>query len=126
MRWKEKHNLFHVHLNRPTFLTRATRTHPTHPVSTSEHKSLHYSQDTLNPIWKCGDNIETTIHYLLHCLNYLDERRTFTDNFQSTGENILDKKDSQISELLLFGAPSNNDAIKYIYFECYHPIHIGY
>ena len=32
------------------------------------------------------------------------------DNLQSIWENIHDKKDSQISELLLFDVPSNNDA----------------
>ena len=57
-----------------------------------------------------GDDIETTIHYLLHCPNYLDERRTLLDDLQSIGENIHDKNDSQISELLLFGVSSNNDA----------------
>ena len=75
-----------------------------------EHKFRHNFQDTLNPICSCGDDIETTIHYLLHCPDYLDERRTLLDNLQSTGENIHDKNDSQISELLLFGASSNNDA----------------
>ena len=55
----------------------------------------------------CEDAIETTIHYLLHCL---DERRTLLDNLQSIGENIHGKNDSQISGLLLFGASSNNDA----------------
>ena len=39
-----------------------------------EHKFRHNFQDTLNPICSCGDDIETTIHYLLHCPNYLDER----------------------------------------------------
>ena len=70
----------------------------------------HNFQDTLNPICSCGDDIKTTIHYLLHCPNYLDERRKLLDNLQSTGENIHDKNDSQISELLLFGVSSNNDA----------------
>ena len=32
------------------------------------------------------------------------------DNRQNTGENIHDKNDSQISELLLFGVSSNNHA----------------
>ena len=75
-----------------------------------EHKFLHNFQDTLNPICSCGDDIETTVHYLLHCPNYLDERRTLLDNLRSIGENIQDKNDSQISELLLFGVSSNNDA----------------
>ena len=60
-----------------------------------EHKFRHNFQDTLNPICSCGDDIETTIHYLLHCPNYLDERRTLLDNLQSIGENIHDKNDSK-------------------------------
>ena len=75
-----------------------------------EHKFWHNFQDTLNPTCSCGDDIETTIHYLLHCPNYLDERRPLLDNLQSIGENIHDKNYSQISELLLFGVSSNNDA----------------
>ena len=75
-----------------------------------EHKFRHNFQDTLNPICSCGDDIETAIHYLLHCPNYLNDRRSLLDNLQSIGENIHDKNDSQISELLLFGVSSNNDA----------------
>ena len=74
-----------------------------------EHK-FRYNFVNFNPICSCGDDIETTIHYLLHCPNYLDERKTLLDNPQSIGENIHDKNDSQISELLLFGVSSNNDA----------------
>ena len=47
-----------------------------------EHKFRHNFQDTLNPICSYGDDIETAIHYLLHCPNYLDERRTLLDNLQ--------------------------------------------
>ena len=75
-----------------------------------ERKFRHNFQDTLNPICSCGDDIETTIHYLLHCPNYLDERRTLLDNLQSIGENIHEKNDAQISELLLFDVSSNSDA----------------
>ena len=74
-----------------------------------EHKFRHNFQDAFNPICSCGDDIETTIHYLLHSPNYLDERRTLLDNLQSIGENIHDENHSQISELLLFVFSSNND-----------------
>ena len=74
-----------------------------------ERKFRHIFQDTLNPICSCGDDIETTVHYLLHCPNYLDKRRTLLKNLQNIGENISDKNDFQISELLLFGVSSNND-----------------
>ena len=75
-----------------------------------KHKFRHNFQGTLNPIWSCGDDIETTIHYLLHFSNYSDEGRTLLEGLQSIGEKIHDKSDSQITELLLFGVSSNNDA----------------
>ena len=55
------------------------------------------------------DDIETTFHDLLHCPDYLDERRALLVNLQNTGENIHDKNDFPVSELLLFGVSSNND-----------------
>ena len=106
MRWNKKHNLFLCSFKQTNFFDKGGAIAP----KASDHKFLHYFQNTLNPIWSCGDDIKTTIHYLLHCPNYLDERRTFMDNLQSIWENIHDKKDSQISELLLFDVPSNNDA----------------
>ena len=68
----------------------------------------------------CGDYKEAAIHYLLHCPNYLDERKTLLDNLQSIGEKIHHKNDSQIRELLLCGVSSSNDASnKYIFFLFY-------
>ena len=60
-----------------------------------EHKFRHNFQDTL----KLWDDIKTTIHYLLHCPNYFDEKKTILNSLQNYGENIHDKHDS-----------SNNDA----------------
>ena len=65
----------------------------------------------LSPVCSCGDDIKTTFYYLLHCPNYLDERRMLLDNLQSIRENVHNKNDSQISELLLFGVSANNDAL---------------
>ena len=63
-----------------------------------EHKFRHNFQDNFSPIPSCEDDTETNNHYLLHCPNYLDEKRTLLDNLQSIGENIHDKNDFQISE----------------------------
>ena len=71
-----------------------------------EHKLSNNFQDTLNSICSCGDDIKTTIY----CPNYLDQSRTLFDNVENIGENIHDKNDFHISEMLLFGAFSNNDA----------------
>ena len=40
-----------------------------------EHKFIHSFQDALNPICNCGEDTETTSHYLLHCPEYLHETR---------------------------------------------------
>ena len=53
--------------------------------------------------------METTIHYLLHCLNFSNERLTLFSKLQSTDGNILSKDDFRISKALLFGDDSFND-----------------
>ena len=75
-----------------------------------EYKFRHNFQDTLNSICSCGQNIETTTHYLLHCSNYLNERMTLLTNLQNVEENILDKNYYRLPKIFLFGDSSFNDA----------------
>ena len=75
-----------------------------------EHKFRHNFQDTSNPFYSCGENIETINQYLLHCPNSLNVRMTLLNNFQNVEENILDRNYSRLSEILLFGDCSFNDA----------------
>ena len=42
-----------------------------------EHKFKHSFQDSLSPIRSCGNDIETTAHFLLHYPNFSYERSTF-------------------------------------------------
>ena len=35
-----------------------------------DHKFRHYFQDNLNPLCDCGNDTETTTHFLLHCLSF--------------------------------------------------------
>ena len=53
----------------------------------SEHKFRHNFQDTLNPIFSYGENIETTTHYLLRCCNHLNGRMTLLNDLQNFEEN---------------------------------------
>ena len=69
---------------------------PNYPVSTLKlirrlrlglshprfHKFKHSFQDTLNPICNCG-TVETTIHYLLLCPDFSNERLTLFNKLQS-------------------------------------------
>ena len=40
------------------------------------HKFKHGFEDTLNPLCSCGNNVESTEHFLLHCTQFGNERRT--------------------------------------------------
>ena len=68
-----------------------------------EHKFKHSFQDTLNPICNCGENIETTSCYLLHCPDYLEERKTLLNTISCIVPNIFDFNNDQLTENLLYG-----------------------
>ena len=68
-----------------------------------EHKFKHSFQDTLNPICNCGEDIETTSHYLLHCPDYLHERKTLLSTVICIVPNIFDFNNDQLTEILLYG-----------------------
>ena len=73
------------------------------------HKYSHSFLDYLNPICCCGKDIETTVHYLLHCPIFSNERSIFFNNIRSIDENVSSESDSRVSETLLFGISSFND-----------------
>ena len=98
--WPSSKSIFNCHSPKGIKLITRLRLGLSHLC---EHKFQLNFQDILHLICRSGDDIETTIHYLLHCPNFLDEMRTLLDNLRSIGENIHDKNYSQMSELLLFG-----------------------
>ena len=69
----------------------------------ADHKFRHNFQDCLNPICSCGQEIETTSHFLLHCLNYRCARKTFFEKINLIDSNILQQSDSSLTKDLLFG-----------------------
>ena len=80
-----------------------------------EHKFNHNFQDTVNPFCSCGQEIETTSHFLLHCPLYSDSRTTFLNNIKSIKSDVLEKSDIISTNLLLYGDMSlsteNNTSI---------------
>ena len=69
----------------------------------SEDKFKNSFQDTLNPICNCGEDNKTTSHYLLHCPDYLRERKTLLNKVSSIVPNIFDFNNDQLTEILLYG-----------------------
>ena len=69
-----------------------------------EHKFKHSFQDTINPLCKCGQDIESSTHCFLHCLFFINEKHTLLSTIRS-----LDRKlstDYDLTQTLLFGITS--------------------
>ena len=74
-----------------------------------EHKFKHGFLDSLNSICSCGQNIETSTHFLLHCPNYSSERLTFLNIISNIHRSSLNKNDLKVTKSLLYGDSSLGD-----------------
>ena len=68
-----------------------------------DHKFRHNFQDCVSPMCYCGQDIETTTHFLLHCPNHHCARKTLFDKINQVSGTILRQSDSTITKILLFG-----------------------
>ena len=98
-----QNSVFNCHNPRRVKLLTRLRSH------LREHKFKHGFQDSLNPICSCGNDIETSAHFLLHCPHYSNERSTFLNTIRNINRHIFDKNDLQITETLLYGNSSLDD-----------------
>ena len=74
-----------------------------------EHKCRHNFQDSLDTFCNCGQHIETTIHFFLHCSNYSNQRKTLFEKVSNIKRSLLKEKYSIIVETFLFGSNGLND-----------------
>ena len=68
-----------------------------------DHKFSYNFQDCVSSMCYCGQDIETTIHFLLHCPNHHCARKTLFDKINQVSGTILRQSDSTITKILLFG-----------------------
>ena len=73
-----------------------------------EHKFKHGFLDSLNAVCSCGQNIETSTHFLLYYSNYSNERLTLLNIIRNIDRNILDKNDLKVTETLLYDDSSSD------------------
>ena len=69
-----------------------------------EHKLKHSFQDTLNPIRNCGNDVESTIHFFLHCLLH----STLLSILVDIDHTLLVNADFSHAQTLLFGNTTFN------------------
>ena len=68
----------------------------------SEHKFKHSFQDCLNFLCFCGNDVEASSHFLLHCPTYSNERMTFRNKIKNKNV-ILELSNTIMTKTFLFG-----------------------
>ena len=68
-----------------------------------EHKFKHSFKDCLDPLCFCGNDIETSTHYLLHCSIHTNKRMTLLDKIKSINCGILELSGVVMTKVLLCG-----------------------
>ena len=63
----------------------------------------HCFQDTLNPLCGCGKDIESAVHFFLHCTNFLIPGQTLFQKIRNIYDNILSSSEMQLTQTLLYG-----------------------
>ena len=71
-----------------------------------EHKFKHSFKDSPNPLCFCGNEIETSTHYLLYCPTYTNERMTLLNKIKSINCSILKFSYLEIILLVILLIPS--------------------
>ena len=74
-----------------------------------EHKLKHCFQDTLNSLYNCGMDVESSSHFLLQCPSYINERCTFMSNLNRINPQISQTSLQLLTNTLLFGNSSYSD-----------------
>ena len=67
------------------------------------HKFKHNFLDTINPLCSCGSDIETTLHFLLYCPNFMECRNTLLSEISEINSELITRNDLALIETLYFG-----------------------
>ena len=77
----------------------------------NEHKFRHNFADCVNPLCSCSIKPETTIHFLLHCRNFLSISRNLFEKIKLLDETLLQLNDESLLTVLLFGSKIYNEQV---------------
>ena len=73
-----------------------------------EHKFEQNFQDSVDPLCGCGNDIESTVHFFLHCPNFETQRQTLLNKLKSINASIMAENENSVVRTLLFGRPDFN------------------
>ena len=70
-----------------------------------EHKFKHNIQDSVDPLCSCGNDIESTVQFFLHCPNFTTQRQTLLNKLKNINASIMTENKNSVVRTLLFGRP---------------------
>ena len=74
----------------------------------NEHRFRHNFQDCLNPLCSCSLEVESNIHFFLHCQHFIQSRPTLLDSVKKIVNDISNLTDDVLVNLLLYGSQTFN------------------
>ena len=83
-----------------------------------EHKFKNNFQDVLNPLCSCGENIETTEHFFLHCQNFNNCRLTLLNGLANIDSDLINMASKELTNSLLYRSSKFDLAFNNKVFSC--------
>ena len=74
------------------------------------HRFKHNFSDCINPLCTCSLDIESTVHYFLHCNYYNSARISLLIDLNPVGRTLLSLSDLSLVNILLYGGPQFDDS----------------
>ena len=73
-----------------------------------EQKFKRNFQEFVDPLRSCRNDIESTVHFFLHCPNFATQRQTLLNKLKSINASIMTENENSVVRTLLFGRPGFN------------------
>ena len=83
-------------------------------LSHHDHKFRHCFQDTLNPLFDCGNDTETITCFFYSLPKFPYSRTNFLNNNRKIIEQILSHCEDQLIQTFLYGNPNFNLAVNWL------------
>ena len=69
----------------------------------NEHRFNHNFQICINPLCNCSLEVESTVHFFLHCYHYHNIRAKLLNSLEVIDTNLLELSEEQLTKVLLYG-----------------------
>ena len=70
-----------------------------------EHRFKHNFQVSVDPLCSCRNDIESTVHFFLHCPNSTTQRQTLLNKLKRINASIMTENENSVVRTLLFRIP---------------------